>query len=89
MSRSNTAENATRLTSSTMTARTMVWDVVLAFSVRKRNIRCPAFFDLAGMTAITTHKSANPARISRVFSSERVESSTAMARMGPSSPQVP
>ena len=67
----------------------MVWEVPSAFSVRKLNSLCPAFFAFAGTTAATTHKATNASRMSTVFHSARVDKSSAMASTGPSSPQVP
>ena len=89
MSRSNTADTATRPTSSSTTVRIMVCDVPSAFSVRKRNSPWPAFFAFAGTTAAMTEMATNASRMSTVFHSARVDSKRAMASTGHSSPQVP
>ena len=44
---------------------------------------------MAGTRAVTTHRIMNAARIAAVCQFVRVESSTAMASTGPTSPQVP
>ena len=69
--------------------RIMVCDVPSAFSERKRNSRWPAFFALAGTTAAITAMATNATRMRAVCHSARVDSRSAMASTGHSSPQVP
>ena len=69
--------------------RIMVCEVPSALAVRKRNNRWPAFFALAGTTATSTHRAMNAIRMSTVFHSARVDSRSAMASTGHSSPHVP
>ena len=89
MSRSNAADRATSPTNRSTVTRIMVCEVPSALAVRKRNSRWPAFFALAGTTATSTHRAMNAIRMSTVFHSARVDSRSAMASTGHSSPHVP
>ena len=68
--------------------RIMVWECLPAFSVRKLNGLCPAFFAFAGTTAATTQGDEREQDENGLPFRARGQEQRHSQR-GPSSPQVP
>ena len=89
MSRWKISEMARSRTRTSIVKRTIVWYVVLERVFTKCAILLPAAFAFLGINAMMTAMRANAPRMSSVCQLERVESRSAMATIGASSPQVP